>query len=113
MKRTFLILVLLTAYFISEAQLTQWRGPNRDGKFDETGLLKEWPAEGYEILLEVEGIGKGYSSPISDGEFIYTTGMMDSTDNVTCIDFEGNIKWQVPYGRSWEIVPRHKRLGDH
>ena len=24
----------------------QWRGPNRDGKSSDTGLLKEWPEDG-------------------------------------------------------------------
>jgi len=89
--------------FISSlnAQLAQWRGPDRAGHFPETGLLKEWPENGPETILEAEGIGKGWSSPIFAGDMIYTTGMIDTLDYLTAMDLQGNIKWQVPYGRSW------------
>lgn len=89
--------------FISSlnAQLVQWRGPDRDGHFPETGLLKEWPESGPETILEAEGIGKGWSSPIFAADMIYTTGMIDTMDYLTAMDLQGNIKWQVPYGRSW------------
>lgn len=30
----------------ANASWPQWRGPNRDGISKETGLLKEWPADG-------------------------------------------------------------------
>ncbi|HSM46502.1 MAG TPA: PQQ-binding-like beta-propeller repeat protein [Draconibacterium sp.] len=92
----FLFLVLET-----NAQLVQWRGPNRDGIFHETRLLNVWPESGPEQILEVEKIGKGWSSPILVGDIIYTTGMIDTLDYLTAIDMQGNIKWQVPYGLSW------------
>lgn len=87
--------------YTSNAQLVQWRGPNRDGQFTDTTLLKSWPENGPELLLEVEKIGKGWSSPILSGDMIFTTGMIDTLDYLTAIDLQGNIKWQVPYGRSW------------
>lgn len=94
--------IVLTAFvFTANAQLVQWRGPNRDGHFPETGLLKEWPVSGPEMILETEGIGKGWSSPILVGNMIYTTGMIDTLDYLTALDLQGNIKYQVSYGRSW------------
>lgn len=99
--KTQLITILLLFTFVANAQLVQWRGPNRDGKFPETGLMKEWPENGPERILEVEGIGKGYSSPILVGDMIYTTGMIDTLDYLSAVNMEGNIVWQVPYGRSW------------
>lgn len=101
MRFTFLITILLFVSMLTEAQLAMWRGPNRDGKFNEPGLLKEWPTDGPELLLSVEGIGKGFSSPIFDGQFIFTTGMTDSLDFITCVDMTGAIKWKTIYGRSW------------
>lgn len=83
------------------SQLVQWRGPNRDGIFAETGLLKSWPEGGPQQILEVEKIGKGWSSPILVGDMIYTTGMIDTLDYLSAIDLQGNIKWQVAYGISW------------
>ncbi len=41
------------------AQISQWRGINRDGIFEESGLLKEWPEEGPELLLTIDDIGRG------------------------------------------------------
>jgi len=99
--KTQLITIFLLFTFAVNAQLVQWRGPDRDGKFPETGLLKEWPESGPERILEVEGIGKGYSSPILVGDMIYTTGMIDTLDYLSAIDLEGNTIWQVSYGRSW------------
>lgn len=101
MKR--LSLAFIITLFISTAfsQVYQFRGPNRDGFFDETGLLDEWPENGPEQVLQVKDIGKGWSSPIVTGNMIYVTGMIDSKDHLSAIDFNGNIKWQVPYGSSW------------
>lgn len=94
--------LLIAAFAISlNAQVTQWRGPNRDGHFPETGLLKEWPEDGPELLMQVEKIGKGYSSAITEGDMIYTSGMIDTLDYLTAINPDGSFKYQVPYGRSW------------
>ena len=98
-------LVLITLCFFialsSGAQFAQWRGPNRDGIFNETGLLKQWPENGPELILEVAKIGKGWSSPVLADGMIYTTGMIDTLDYLSAISLDGTIKWQVPYGRSW------------
>src|SRR4030095_8138739 len=40
----------------------QWRGPNRDGVFPETKLLKEWPKDGPKLAWKIEGLGRGLSS---------------------------------------------------
>ncbi len=94
---------ILLVLFVSSsyAQLVQWRGPDRDGHFPDTGLLKEWPENGPEILLEAGDIGKGWSSPILVGDMIYVTGMIDTLDYLTALDLQGNVKWQVSYGRAW------------
>lgn len=52
----------------------QWRGPKRDGISQETGLLKEWPAEGPKLLWQAKEIGGGYSTPSVVGEWIYVMG---------------------------------------
>jgi outer membrane protein assembly factor BamB len=101
MKRLLLIQIFIFVLLATHAQIYQFRGPHRDGVFPESGLLKEWPENGPELLLEFEGIGEGYSSVISDGNYIYASGMIDRMDHLTCIDFDGNQKWQVTYGESW------------
>ncbi|WP_346863046.1 PQQ-binding-like beta-propeller repeat protein [uncultured Draconibacterium sp.] len=101
MKKSKLTILLILFSLALTAQVTQWRGPNRDGHFPETKLLKAWPENGPELLLEVEKIGKGYSSPILYDGVIYTTGMIDTLDYLTSINSDGTFNWQVAYGRSW------------
>ena len=101
MNKLFLLLALIFSSLILSAQIDQWRGPNRDGRFTDTDLLDQWPESGPELLLEVSKIGKGFSSPILVDGIIYTTGMIDTLDYLSAIDLDGNIKWQVAYGRSW------------
>lgn len=55
----------------SAADWPQWRGPQRDGNSKDTGLLKQWPAEGPKLLWQVNDIGDGYSTPIVVGDRIY------------------------------------------
>ena len=101
MKKFILSFAVLLFFQITIAQVTQWRGPNRDGHFPDTALLMSWPENGPVQVLEVEGIGKGYSSAIIENEIIYTTGMIDTLDYLTAINPDGTFKFQVPYGRAW------------
>lgn len=101
MKNYLILLVIILSGINVDAQLVQWRGPNRDGHFTETGLLKQWPETGPEQILQVEGIGKGWSSAIYADGTIYITGMIDTLDFLSAVDMNGNILYQVPYGRSW------------
>ena len=59
------------------ADWPQWRGPNRDAVSAETGLLKEWPAEGPALAWELSGLGKGLSSVAIAGGKLITMGNKD------------------------------------
>ena len=51
-----------------------WRGPQRDGKSTETGLLDHWDDNGPPRAWRIDGLGKGYSSvTIANGK-IFTMG---------------------------------------
>jgi outer membrane protein assembly factor BamB len=102
MKKIFLAIICVVLVSETSAQIYQFRGPHRDGKFPESNLMKSWPEGGPELLVEFEGIGEGWSSVISDGNHIYASGKIGDMDNLTCIDFEGNQLWQVSYGKSWD-----------
>jgi len=52
----------------------QWRGPQRNGLSNETGLLKEWPKAGPKLLWQIKDIGEGYSTPAVVKERIYLLG---------------------------------------
>jgi outer membrane protein assembly factor BamB len=102
MKQLNLIIALLLFSSSAFTQPVQWRGPNRDGKFPETGLLQKWPDGGPQLLLKLEGIGKGYSSVIATDQNIFATGMIDTLDYLSCFSPEGKLRWKVAYGRSWK-----------
>ena len=80
----------------------QWQGPKRDNISTETGLLKQWPADGPKMLWSAKGIGHGFSSvAIADGK-IYITGMLEENGLLTCFDMNGSRLWQVDYGPEWK-----------
>ncbi len=79
----------------------QWRGPNRDGKSVETGLLKEWAEGGPKMLWFVEGLGEGWASMSIVNGLIYTTGKKGRGEFVHAIDMDGNRKWRTEYGPAW------------
>jgi outer membrane protein assembly factor BamB len=79
----------------------QFRGPSRDGKSAELGLLKQWPEGGPKLLWSVSGLGIGFSSvAVADG-LVYTTGMLDGEGFLFAYDLSGNLKWKESYGPEW------------
>ena len=96
--------VLLSAASAAMAQSAaanwpQWRGPNRDGISKETGLLKQWPAEGPPLAWKASGAGRGYSSfSISNGK-LYTMGVRGDREFVIAFDVAtGKEAWATPHG---------------
>ena len=70
-------LLLALASLATAADWPQFRGPGRDGKSAETGLLKEWPKDGPRLLWSVDTLGYGYSAPSVVGSRIYILGSAD------------------------------------
>ncbi|MCG8306542.1 MAG: PQQ-binding-like beta-propeller repeat protein [Cytophagales bacterium] len=97
----FLLLFLISSQ-TSLAQKVQWRGPDRSGIFPETELLDEWPSAGPELILKVDSLGTGYSSPVLSEGIIYITGKKGEDDYLNAIDPEGNVLYSVKFGKSWE-----------
>jgi outer membrane protein assembly factor BamB len=60
-----------SSHAASTSDWPQWRGPQRNGISQESGLLKQWPAEGPKLLWQVNDIGDGYSTPAVVGTRIY------------------------------------------
>ncbi|WP_167605465.1 PQQ-binding-like beta-propeller repeat protein [Maribellus sediminis] len=102
MKHALTILILLVGWSAAAQELVQFRGVDRSGYYNETGLLKRWPENGPRMLLKIEGIGKGFSQPIlADGK-IFVTGIKEDTlDILSAYSLNGEMLWDVAYGRSW------------
>jgi outer membrane protein assembly factor BamB len=78
-----------------------WRGSNRDGKSSDVGLAKQWPEAGPPKLWQVDTIGAGYSSAIVVDGSIYITGKKDGRCVITCLDLDGNPRWEIDHGPAW------------
>jgi len=65
------VVVCTLGTFARAADWPQWRGPQRNGISKESGLLKEWPAEGPKLLWQRTDIGDGYSTPAVVGDRLY------------------------------------------
>src|SRR5215813_12078946 len=83
----------------TDANWPQWRGPNRDGVSKETGLLKQWPADGPSLVWKASGAGGGYSSfSIANGR-LYTMGVRGNREFVIAFDVaNGKEVWSTPHG---------------
>jgi len=72
----------------------QFRGPNRDGKSPETGLLKRWPEAGPSLVRTISGVGGGFSSPVIAEERIFITGKIGDDLKIFCFDGSGRKVWE-------------------
>lgn len=101
-KKTLITGVLLTTFILNaHSQLYEWRGPERSGIYNETGLLKEWPESGPELIWELDNLGDGYSSPTVTDNTIYITGRKEQSDVLSAFTLDGKKKWEIVYGDAW------------
>ena len=102
MKQTTTILFFLLSTSLLAQNVVEFRGVNRSGFYNETGLLKQWPENGPKLILKIEGVGKGFSTPVMVDKTIYVTGIKeDSLDILSAYNLNGTLLWDVSYGRSW------------
>lgn len=75
MKQVLCLLFLLLPGATGAAHWPQWRGPNRDGVWNETGIRSSLPATGLVPRWQVP-VGLGYSSPIIAGTRLYLSDLV-------------------------------------
>ncbi|MCJ7450052.1 MAG: PQQ-binding-like beta-propeller repeat protein [Bacteroidales bacterium] len=97
--KTFILVFLCIN--VSAQDVAQWRGPNRNGIYNETGLLKKWPDGGPEMLWHFDELGEGYTSAAVTRNGIYTTGLINGNGFIYAFDLKGNLRWKKEYGREW------------
>jgi len=99
----FVFFLLATGCSNRGNDFSEWRGPNRQGIFYETGLLKSWPERGPQLLWSYEGLGAGHSSVAIGHNRIYVNGMPDTLGVLYSFDLDGNLLWEKVYGTEWHI----------
>lgn len=90
---------------------TQWRGPNREGRSSETGLMKEWPSEGPKQLWTNTETGLGYGGISVAQGTLFTVGSFNDEELLLAIDAQtGKEKWRSFLGplfvNNWGDGPR-------
>ena len=81
---------------------SQWRSQNGDGVFDETGLLKEWPADGPQLLWKYEGLGDGFTSAIISKNKLYVTGLSGDNLMLYVLDLNGRLLTKKELTEEWK-----------
>ena len=103
----FILLLTLLGCFLMVSAQSQWRGPNRDGIYRETNLLKSWPAEGPKMLWSYEGLGIGQGSVAISIDRVFVTGIPDTLNSegyLFAFDIKGKFLWKKNYGKDWITI---------
>lgn len=118
-RPTTTVFLLVLLYCVACASSTvaddwpQWRGVNRDGVWNETGILEEFPEDGLEMAWTAK-ISSGYSGPtVADGRVFVTDRVRrpKQIERVHCFDLKtGRNIWtkeyDCEYTISYEAGPR-------
>lgn len=98
------------AFFIAVAFFTtiifaddwpQWRGKDRSGISQESGLLQSWPEGGPNLVWEASGLGAGYSSiSISDGKIFTLGDLEDGSYAIALNEADSSPAWRTRIGEA-------------
>jgi outer membrane protein assembly factor BamB len=105
-NKSYILLILLAVFTTTcnqpYGEVSQWRGPERNGTYPGESLMNEWPEDGPSMLWTNDEIGQGYSSAVCKDDVVYVAGKKDSTEYLYALDLSGKILWEIPYG----LAPR-------
>ncbi|HAY82127.1 MAG TPA: pyrrolo-quinoline quinone [Planctomycetaceae bacterium] len=105
-------LLVLVSGPVFSADWPQWAGPDRQGQWNETGILRQFPEGGLKPTWSVP-IGSGYSGPIVAGGRVFVTDyrpkanteILEAIERVLCLDEQtGKILWT----HEWETHYRRQ-----
>lgn len=100
-KPILLSALALAALSLNAGDWPQWRGPNRDGKSTETGLLQQWPAGGPTLAWKTTGLGAGYATVSVVKGVLYTAGDKGAEGFVLALsEKDGKALWSAKLGKA-------------
>lgn len=109
MKHSFFLILLILFTLVScqkQTEISDWRGPDRNGIYPEKGLLQGWPDEGPELIWSVDGIGYGHSSAAVIDNRVFVTGVKDtiaSMGTLFAFDAQGDKLYEKEYGKDFSL----------
>lgn len=96
----------------SAADWPQWRGPNRDGKSADTGLLKQWPENGPPLAWRIDNLGGGEAGPAIAAGRIFIMSNRDEEEVVWALsEKDGSEIWVTPLGPAFPQRASQAREG--
>src|SRR5437867_5529828 len=107
-------LCLVLCLTVGATDWPQWRGPNRDGVWSETGIMESFPREGLKVRWRVP-VGPGWSSPVVVRGRVYLTDMRlekpRAWERIQCFkEATGKLLWsresELVYPE-WAFIPEH------
>ena len=79
----------------------QWRGPDRDGRSADTGLLQKWPDGGPKLVWKATGLGIGYTGVSVAGDRVYAMGDLENASQLIALNrADGQILWKTKVGKA-------------
>lgn len=108
MKKVILItLYLYSSFWLVAQDWPDWRGLNRDGTWNETGIIEKFESDVIEQKWSVE-IGSGYSGPTVSNGKVYVTDLQtkpNQTEGILCFNEQTGKKiWEFRYDCIYEGV---------
>ena len=112
--RTVLAAALTSALLLSAAARAddwpQWRGPNRDAVWNETGILESFPPGGLKVRWRAP-VGWGYSSPVvAQGRVFLTDSQLAQPKYPVAAD-EAGLLLPFPYPKYSSSLRWHSVAG--
>src|SRR5439155_17152802 len=112
--RLTVLLALLLPLAVPAEDWPQFRGPNRDSVWNETGTIESFPPGGLKISWRAP-VGAGYSSPVvADGRVFVTDSQVSrpkARERVLCFDAKtGKNLWTHSYEADyaeWAFDPKN------
>jgi outer membrane protein assembly factor BamB len=109
------LLCWLPAFAFRADDWPQWRGLNRDGVWNESGIVRSIPPQGLVVRWRAP-VGYGYSSPVVAGGRVYVTDSQfegkKSRERLLCFDATtGNRLWDLTYDvayPNWAFTPENE-----
>jgi outer membrane protein assembly factor BamB len=96
------ILLFFIASSVLHATDWQFRGPNRDGIYENENLLKQWPENGPSKVWSARDVGIGFSSPAVTDRAVYVTALIGTEGRLFAFDHRGKKLWAATYGPEWD-----------
>jgi len=100
---TYINILIAIIFFFTDLNMNDdwpdWRGRNRDGKWNEKGVLKKFDSDELEIKWSVP-VSAGYSGPTVSDNRVYLTDRINrpATERVLCLDVQtGKSIWTYSY----------------